>query len=513
MMQAERLSKSFNGQRVLDSVSLSVGAGEVHALLGHNGSGKSTFIKVLAGFHHPDPGSGPVTVDGVVVRPGDPDSARRAGLRFIHQELGLVDNLTVLENLRLGTSTYDVGPAWRIRWSRERRSATALLERIGLDVPPDAVLRNLSPIQRTGIAIARAVQDEDAARVIVFDEPTAALPNVEVARLFELIRRVTATGVAVLYVTHRLEEVYEIGHRVTVLRDGVVVGSGSTVDFPRARLVSLIVGSEREREQAATAVSDVVPPPAAGGDAARGEVRLSLDGVTGGELNDTTLEVRAGEVLGVAGLAGSGVHDLPNLLLGLTPLQQGTVKVGSNVLRHPTPSRSLDLGLAVLPSARWLKALPTMSVRENITLATLGTFWHGGIFHQRQEKAFATALLHRYGIKPPDPERRLATFSGGNQQKVSVARLLQQRPSVLVLDEPTQGVDVGGSQEIIGLLRDAARSGLGVMFCSSDLNDLAHACDRVLVLRSGRVAAELTGAAITRERIVEECYGNEPAHV
>src|SRR5258708_3987576 len=284
MMQAERLSKSFNGQRVLDSVSLSVGAGEVHALLGHNGSGKSTFIKVLAGFHHPDPGSGPVTVDGVVVRPGDPDSARRAGLRFIHQELGLVDNLTVLENLRLGTSTYDVGPAWRIRWARERRSATALLERIG---------------------------------------------------------RVTATGVAVLYVTHRLEEVYEIGHRVTVLRDGVVVGSGSTADFPRARLVSLIVGSEREREQAATAVSDVVPPPAAGGDAARGEVRLSLDGVTGGELNDTTLEVRAGEVLGVAGLAGSGVHDLPNLLLGLTPLQQGTVKVGSNVLRHPTPSRSL----------------------------------------------------------------------------------------------------------------------------------------------------------------------------
>jgi ribose transport system ATP-binding protein len=505
MFHAERLSKTFSGQRVLRDVSLTVEAGEVHALLGHNGSGKSTFIKLVAGFHHPDAGSGPVTVGGDTVRPGDPDSARRAGLRFIHQELGLVDNLTVLENLRLGTSTYDVAPGWRIRWSRERRAAAALLGGLGLDIPPDAVLRHLSPIQRTGVAIARAVQDEDAARVIVFDEPTAALPNVEVERLFELIRRVSATGVAVLYVTHRLEEVFDIGHRVTVLRDGAVVGSGTTSDFPRARLVELIVGGER-REDAGTAATAAVAHDAAA------PQRLTLRGVSGGELVDATLAVHSGEVLGVAGLAGSGVHDLPNLLLGVVPLRSGEVRVGDHVLRHPTPSRSLDAGLAVLPSARWLKALPTMSVRENITLSTLHTFWHGGVFHHRQEKAYALQLLLRYGVRPPDTERRLATFSGGNQQKVCVARLLQQRPSVLVLDEPTQGVDVGGSAEIIGLLQEAARNGLGVMLCSSDLNDLALACDRVVVLRDGVVAAELVGSSITRERITEESYGGEPVH-
>jgi ribose transport system ATP-binding protein len=505
MFRADRLSKTFSGLRVLDNVGITIEAGEVHALLGHNGSGKSTLIKILAGFHQPDAGSGVVTVDDVTVRPGDPDSARRAGLRFIHQELGLVDNLTVLENLRLGGGAYTTGLGWRIRWSRERASARDLLQSLGLDVQPDAVLRHLSPIQRTGIAIARAVQSEDAVRVIVFDEPTAALPDREVARLFELIRRLTQRGAAVLYVTHRLEEVQEIGDSVTVLRDGAVVGRGPTSEFPRQRLVGLIVGGTRERPAADT-------PAMQAGEGGQAPALLVMDGVAGGELAGLSLQVRAGEVLGVAGLAGSGVHDLPNVLLGTVPVRAGRISAREHVLRRPTPQRSLGLGVAVLPSARWLKALPTMTARENLTLGSLGSFWSAGVFHHRREKKVALQLLARYGVVPLEPERGFATFSGGNQQKICVARLLRRTPSVLVLDEPTQGVDVGGSADIIGLLRESAHAGLAVVLCSSDLNDLAVACDRVVVLRDGRVAAELIGTAISRERIIEESYGSEPVH-
>jgi ribose transport system ATP-binding protein len=501
LLKVNALSKSFIGQKALDQVSLEVAPGEVHALLGHNGSGKSTLIKVLAGFHEPDPSSGESSVDGRPLRPGDPESSRQAGLRFVHQELGLIDGLTVLENLRLGTGTYQTGAAWRIKWRAERRSVKVLLDRLDLHIAPDARFGDLLPVQRTEIAIARCVQDEDSAKVLVLDEPTAALPNREVDRLFAIVRRLAARGISVLYVTHRLEEVADIADRVTVLRDGQVVGSGPVEEFPRSRLVSLIIGTASTGP--ASRIEQLGP--------VERQPCLTVRNLHAGELHGLDLTLNQGDVLGIAGLAGSGVNDVPAALCGRIRVRSGSVtRPGHGPLRLAPPDLK-RAGIAVLLAGRPLKSIQTMTVTENLTLTVLRRFWRKGIFRHRLERSFAQGVTRSFGVRPEAPDRVLATLSGGNQQKVCVARSLQPNPAVLILDEPTQGVDIGGKQEIIQILQRAAATGRGVMLCSSDLSDLASACDRVIVVRDGRAAVELLGADITRERITAECYGSAAA--
>jgi ribose transport system ATP-binding protein len=499
VLRVSDLSKTFIGQRALDRVELEIGPAEVHAIIGHNGSGKSTLIKILAGYHVPDSGSGPVEVGGQELRFGDPESARRLGLRFIHQELGLVDSLTVLENLRLG-GQYEVGTFGQIHWREERRRAAALLTRVGLDIHPEALVSALSPIERTQLAVARAVQDDDVA-VVLFDEPTATLPGSEVERLFALIRRLTEEGVAVGYVSHRLEELPVIADAVTVLRNGSVVGSGPIADFDRARLTELIVGHPVGQ------VSPVAPKPIAVDRGAAGG--LDFEGVAGGELNDATFSLRPGEIVGLAGLVGSGVHDLPNLLLDRVEFAAGELRVDGEPLTKLTPEELRGQGIAVLPSARHLRNLPSLSVRENLTLPDLGPLWRGLRLRLNEESRVAKDLVRRFGVEPADPERVLAELSGGNQQKVCVAKWLRTKPRFLVLDEPTQGVDVGGKEEILGLLREASDEGLAVLLCSSDLEDLELVGSRVLIMRRGRIGTELSGAALTRERMSNECYRDE----
>ena len=507
LLELHSISKTFPGQRALSGVGLEVGAGEVHALVGHNGSGKSTLIKVLSGFHSPDPGSGPATLDGRELRFGDPDGVQAAGIRFIHQDLGLADGLSILDNLKLGSGLYRTAPGWRIRWREERDDARRRLAELGLDhLDPDDDVDRLGAVERTEVAIARALQDSDAVRVLVLDEPTAALPDEEVGRLFALVRRLVARGVGVIYVSHRLEEVFDLADRVTVLREGTVVHSSPVAEIDRRTLARLIAGGEIAAPQRAKAREE---------GAGEGEL-LAFDAVfTDTELRGASFAVRAGEVVGLAGLSGSGVHDVPRTLLGNAGVSAGEIRVGGAAVRTLGPTEIADLGVAVVPAGNHRKRIAGLSVRENLTISDLSPFWAGGRFRHRGERAEARTLLDRFGILPREPERPIELLSGGNQQKVYVARLLRTKPRVLVMEEPTQGVDVGGSADILRFIGDAAKeSGVAVVLCSSDLEDLVGVCHRVLAFRGGRVAAELVGEAATREAIVEECYLAEggPTH-
>jgi ribose transport system ATP-binding protein len=506
VLSVRQLSKTFVGQRALDAVDFDVGHAEVHALVGHNGSGKSTMIKILAGYHRPDAEPTPtVTVDGEPLRFGDPNASRSAGLRFIHQELGLVDKLTVLENLRLGASWRTRGG--RILWSQERRAARESLEQAGLRAHPDALVEDLSAVQRTQVAVARALTDESAARVLFFDEPTAMLPSSEVDKLFEVIRAMAELDVSSVYVSHRLEELSRIADRITVLRDGRVVASGKQVDFGREQLVSLIVGEERAHAARSHTGERGVPVAIAGA-----APRLEFDGVSGGELVETSFAVRGGEVVGMAGLVGSGVDDISKVLVGSLTLTAGTVRIDGDELTRREPYELVLRRVAVLPSSRALRSVAGLTVRENLTLSRLEPLWRRGRLQLGEERAEVAGMLETFNILPRQPERLLSQLSGGNQQKVSVARWLRIEPIVMVLDEPTQGVDVGGKHEILELLRTAAQRGMAILICSTDLEELEAVCDRVLIVREGQVRSELTGSALSRERIASECYVDSGAN-
>jgi ribose transport system ATP-binding protein len=499
MLTAEGISKSFFGNTVLDRFGLELEAGEVHALLGHNGSGKSTFVKLLAGFHTPDKGSGPMTVVGQTVRPGDPQSSHSAGIRFVHQDLGLLNELTVLENLRLGAKGYGARTMGPINWRRERERATVELERIGLGLSPERRFGDLSAVEQTEVAIARALQDADAVKLIVLDEPTAALPDAEVEKLFRVVAEVRKQGVSVLYVTHRLEEVHSIADNVTVLRNGRIVGRSPVDRMTRAELVELIVG---HKPIAVTTTGRSARPVAVESPA------LELVGVSAAEVSAIDIVVGRGEIVGIAGLVGSGVHAVPRLLTGQVAIEEGSVRVGGTSLGSVEPRAGRDRGLVVLPSRRDEKLIQEMTVKENLTLTTVGRFWRRGRIQDGDERAYVRGIVGRYSIKCEGIESSMRTLSGGNQQKVAVARALQSEPGALVLDEPTQGVDVKGKSEIMALLRDAAATGVGVLVCSSDLEELEEVCDRILVMRGGTLAAELVGTEINRQSILAECYGS-----
>jgi ribose transport system ATP-binding protein len=508
VLVVQGLSKTFVGQRALERIDFDVRPTEVHALVGHNGSGKSTLIKILAGYHRPDDQPEPVIeVDGVSLRHGDPGASRAAGLRFIHQELGLVDRLTVLENLRLG-ARWDTRRG-RILWAQERRAARQAVERAGLRAHPDALVGDLGAVQRTQVAVARALQDDADVRVLFFDEPTATLPGSEVDRLFTVIRSMVDLGISVVYVSHRLEELPQIADRVTVLRDGQVAGSGAQTEFTRERLVDLIVGEAR-RQRSAGATARPGPDAAV---APRGRPRLEFDKVSAGELTDADFRIDAGEVVGMAGLVGSGVDDVSRVLIGSIALSSGRILVDGSELVRRLPHELLARRVAVLLSSRALKSIAKLTVRENLTLSGLGPLWRRGRLQLGEERAEAARLSERFNILPRSPERMLEQLSGGNQQKVSVARWLRIEPLVMVLDEPTQGVDVGGKQEILDLLRQAAQGGVAILICSSDLEELEAVCDRVLIVRAGAIAGELSGADLTREAIAEQCYLDAVANV
>jgi ribose transport system ATP-binding protein len=487
-LSIRHLSKSFPGTLALDRVTVDLGRQEILGLVGQNGSGKSTLIKILAGFHEPDPGS-EVELDGTPMAFGDPAAARTAGLRFVHQDLALVLDLSVTENLALGRG-YASGFAGRIRWGNEHRDAVRRLGELGYDIDVRLPVGKLAAAERTGVAIARALEHWEDARVLVVDEPTASLPAAEVHILLQAIERVRRGGLSVIYVSHRLDEVLGISDRLVVLRDGRVVTTLDSNGATEADVIAAMVGEE------------TLAAPTRLQRGARGATVLEAKAISGLIIVNTTFDVHAGEVLGVAGLRGSGREELLSLLYGSVS-RLGEVRVDGRPIASGSPTASMAAGMALVPSdRRGQGSIAELTVRENCTLTDLARHSNRiGAIDRRRERAEVGKWIAELEITPQRTEANFATLSGGNQQKVVFAKWLRRSPRVLLLDEPSQGVDVHAKATIHRLARSAASDGSAVVVASSDDNELCDICDRVLILRDGAVAAQLVGEEVTPHRL------------
>ena len=490
------VTKAFPGQVALESVALTIRAGEIHALVGQNGSGKSTLIKLLSGFHQPD-AVGSATFCGERFNLGEPRILHDAGVRFVHQELALVDSLSVLENFAM-VAGYQRRGLRRIRWRDERARARRAFEQIGLTVDVDALAADLSAAERTDVALARAtVSDEEPPRLLVLDEPTASLARGEVIRLFGTLRRLRDSGMAILFVSHHLEEVVELADAVTVLRDGRVVASRPLGSLDVDRLADLIVGTTATAA-ASRAVAHRV-----------GAVRLRASDVVGATIDGFDVEVPAGAIVGLAGLDGSGRESAIGLLSGRLPRDGGTVEVDDVLVPSADPRRALKLGLCSVPNDRGRNGIiPTMDVRENMMVADPGRHVRRGWLSHTRERLEAEQWIEDLGVRATGSRAMISTLSGGNQQKVLLARAIRLTPSVLLLDEPTHGVDIGAKAEIHRLLDESAENGAAVLVASSDSEELARLCDTVLIFYRGRVVTEmvrgrceLTAEAIDRAQL------------
>jgi ribose transport system ATP-binding protein len=498
-LAVKNLRKAFGGAQALDGVALQIRRGEIHGLLGHNGSGKSTLIKILAGYHAPDDGE--LEVDGMpVALPLKPGQFRELGMEFVHQNLGLEPTLSVVDNFSLARMTAPEN-RWHTSWRAQRQRTRAAFERFGVEIDVDGTIGELRPVSRALVAIVRAVEgiSADDGGLLILDEPTVFLPRAETEQLFELLRAVTRAGTSVLFVSHDLEQVQAITDRVTVLRDGRVISTVVTAQTSETELIRLIVGRAVE-----AAVAPVAPP-------ADGPIEMLVEGLTGGQLVDVSFAVRRGEVLGLTGLLGSGFEDVLPRTYGAHRAEDGTLDVRGNVeaLARMAPGRAIELGLALIPADRQHDgSVGSLSALDNLLLPTLGRYASRLSLARRRMERDAAELMRRFDVRPPNPRMTYSAFSGGNQQKLMLAKWLQIAPAVLLLDEPTQGVDVGARQQIFAAIREAAQAGTAVVCASADHEQLAAICTRVIVFGHGRVNGELRYPDISREAIVERCYAS-----
>ena len=485
LLRVERLRKEFPGMRALDGVSFALHAGEVLAVVGQNGSGKSTLVKVLGGVYGADGGTVTLGEDG--------DGS--VEMHFIHQTRALVPGLSAVENLALGRR-HAGRAALRLAKRRERRHAEELIASFGVTFDVTLPIAQISPAERTIVAIARALDGwRRPEGVLVLDEPTTELHGGEVDKLFDVVRRVAAGGAGVIFISHRLDEVMSLADRVLALRDGRVVGDVSVDECDHDRLIHLIVGRQIEEVQRSGTVA--------------GATVLEARGVAGGTVAGAELTVRAGEIVGLGGLIGSGREAINGLLFGARRRTGGDVRVLDRSLAPGDVTGAIAAGLAYVPADRHVDgAVLQMSAQENLTLPGLRPLRRAfGRLDRRAERTEVRDWVSSVGLRPPEPERRLELFSGGNQQKVVIAKWLRLAPRVLLLDEPTQGVDVGAKVAIYDLVERAARAGAGVLVSSSDTKELTAICDRVLVWLDGRIVAELAGEAIEEERLLMEELG------
>jgi ribose transport system ATP-binding protein len=496
LLSATNVSKTFGGRPVLRNVDLTLRRGEVHGLLGANGSGKSTLIKILAGYHHPDAG-GRIEIDGKEV--SFPLKASDGlAMSFVHQDLALVSDATITENLRLGR--YETGFGWRVSWRKERRKVADSLRRFGIAAGPDTLAGELRPVEQALVAILRALEELSSHNggILVLDEPTAYLPRDGVGRLFDAVRDIAAQGFGVLFVSHRLDEVRALTDRVSVLRDGALVLSTETGDLSEKDMVNAIVGFELE---------ELYPEPR---DREVMQRAIHVESLGGRVARDVSFELRKGEILGLTGLVGMGWEEVPYLLFGAEASTGGTITIADAETVDAstlTPRRALSQGIALLPADRRRDSgVAEASATENLTLPTLARHFIRGRLRTADERRYADRKMREYQVSPLSPNAALGTFSGGNQQKVLLAKWLETTPAVLMLHEPTQGVDVGARKNIFGRIQEAAAEGAAVLLASAEYEDLAHLCDRVLVFRHGRIAAELEGALLTQDRIIDRSY-------
>jgi simple sugar transport system ATP-binding protein len=486
LLHLSGIHKAFTGVHALRGAGLRLFPGEVHALMGQNGAGKSTLIKVLTGVHAPDEGG--ITLAGEAIRPRSPLEAQRIGISTVYQEVNLCPNLSVAENVFAGRY-----PRKRLRidWKAMNDEARALLARLNLDIDVTRLLASYPVAVQQMVAIARALSV--SAKVLVLDEPTSSLDDDEVQRLFAVLRRLRQEGMAILFVTHFLDQVYAIADRITVLRNGELVGEWPVAQLPAPALVAAMVGRELAARQAAGAR----PAQADAGHAADYEVR----GIgRKGQLHPTDLALRAGEVLGLAGLLGSGRTELARLLFGLDPADGGERRVAGRPVRVTCPSDAVALGMGMLPEDRKTDGIVAeLSVRENIALALQARQGVWRNVSPEEQARIAERFVQALGIKTADIETPVAQLSGGNQQKVLLARWLATQPRLLILDEPTRGVDVGGKQEIMDEILRLAREGMAVLFISSEIDEVVRVSHRIAVLRDRRKAGELQAGATEQD--------------
>ena len=495
VLEVKELVKEFPGTRALDGVDLQIRAGEVHALLGENGAGKSTLIRAICGASQPTAGS--IFVDGAEVTLKSPQQALALGIAVVHQHFNLVPQLSVGENLLLaGTLPRRAGVF--VDWGEIERRARKLLERVGLKIDPKTEVRNLRPDQNAMVAIAKAIGSD--AKIIILDEPTAALLPDEVAVLFGHMRRLAAEGHAFVYVSHRLTEVFEIADRVTVLRDGRRAGTWARAEMSRKTIIQAIVGGDK-------AWSDEIVAQ----DVATGAVVLAAEGIAGGRVTDFSFAVRAGEILGIAGLPGSGAEEALDLLFGRFPTTRGRLMLNGAEVVFRSPRDAKEAGVALGPKDRHTESLlPGASVRENISLPFLRRFAVDPVarfIHRGKERAEALDIAKKLKIKMPGVEASIDSLSGGNQQKAILGRWLASGAKVFMLNSPTAAVDIGAKAEIYHLIREIAASGAAVIFTSTEVEEFPRVCHRILVFRDGRIAGEVSGASATETNIMHLAVG------
>jgi ribose transport system ATP-binding protein len=501
VLEVHSLSKSFTLTRALSDVSLTIDPGEVHVLLGQNGSGKSTLIKVLSGYHAPDPGGG-VRIAGEDLNFHSAGHSYRLGCRVVQQDLGLIPTLSVLDNLSLG------GPGFPTRLGTIRGRASYVqarrdLETLRLDLDPRRLVSTLSASERTGVAVARALREDKAhpPRLLVLDEPTATLPVDEVDHLLDMVKHMAATGVGVIYVTHHLGEAFRVAHQVSVLRDGRLVGSGPIDQFDHRSLVHLVAGEELETEELETAKRR-----ARRAQPRSGPPVLEVTGLHAGPARGVSLQVFGGEIVGIAGLSGSGRDIILGAVFGARPRVAGEVSIDGEPLTAERPDLAIARGVAYVAADRkGSGGVMTMTARENLTLPQLRPFWNGFFLRRKMETRQTREWFDRLSVRPARAvDEPLTIFSGGNQQKILFGKWLSQGPSVFLLDEPTQGVDVGAKADLHRELIAVAEQGAAVVVSTSDLEEAADLCDRVLIMVDGEVIAELHGNELSVSSITRE---------
>ena len=494
LLRMTGISKAFPGVQALDDVHLDVEAGTVHALMGENGAGKSTLMKVLAGIYRAD--SGTIFLGGAEVHVPDSSTALRLGIAMIHQELSPVPAMTVAENMFLGRE-----PVNRFGLVDKRvmvAQSQAVFDKWSIDINPRRVMKTLSVAQMQMVEIAKAISTD--ARLIIMDEPTSAITEREVEHLHRMIRSLRESGVAIIYITHKMDEVFKIADFVTVFRDGRHVATLPAAELDRQKLITLMVGRE---------LTHLFPKE----DVPIGEVVMSVRGLTRrGVISDISFDLRRGEILGLAGLMGAGRTEVLEAIFGVTKVDSGEVVINGKTIHIKSPADAIEAGMGLLTEDRKLTGIMgVLSVRDNMTIANLNRFSPGGILRKRQMDAACKAQRDALAIKTPSLAQLIKNLSGGNQQKVLVSRWLLTLPDVLMIDEPTRGIDVGAKSEIHRLMSGLAKEGKAILMVSSEMPEILGMSDRVLVMAGGRITAEFSRAEVTQEKVLEAATLVAPA--
>ena len=497
ILEMRDILKDYPGVRAVDHASISLETGEVHALVGENGAGKTTLIKILAGVVPPDKGQIIMRGEPIIIHNGQ--DAQKFGLSFIHQELNLIPYMNAAENIFLG-KPYPVTKLGLVDWKELRVRATDILAMLGIKVPMDVPVGNLTPGQQAMVSIGRAFAGE--ATIYVMDEPTASLTEQEIQNLFRVIASLQEKDRTVVYISHRLEEIFEIADSVTVMRDGKVVTTLDISGINTSDLIQYMIG--RELKEAYPLSRSII-----------GRPLLSVENLTGDVVQDVYFTLQSGEILGIAGLVGAGRSEILRMLFGVDPVHDGSISVNGQEVKPGSPEEAISCGFALVPEERRTQGLITSrSVKENITLAHLNSFTSYGIFiNQVQERRMSEKMSNAVQLRAHSQRQRVAQLSGGNQQKVVFAKWLLGDAQVLMLDEPTRGVDVGARFEIYNIIRDLAAEGTGILLVSSDLHELLGIADRLLVMRDGEMVTTLPVTAdLSQETILTYYYGGDYDH-